>query len=160
MLISKTGNTTLFETVDNYRYYITVGTLLVPVVGIWNITTFTNVDAVNVGLQENELFNITSSESSLVINGIDVQKNGFPISAIVFRCGGSYGNVVTEISSIFVNGIERYIPCTLTMDLPASMDANNIARTKGTSGMWDLVSDKFYGNVASRGTFSVSDDNQ
>ena len=47
------------------------------------------------------------------------------------------------------------IPCTLTMDLPASMDANNIARTKGTSGMWDLVSDKFYGNVANSGTFKA-----
>ena len=47
------------------------------------------------------------------------------------------------------------IPCTLTMDLPASMDANNIARTKGTSGMWDLVSDKFYGNVANNGTFKA-----
>ena len=47
------------------------------------------------------------------------------------------------------------IPCTLTMNLPASLDANNIARTKGTSGMWDLVSDKFYGNVASSGTFKA-----
>lgn len=47
------------------------------------------------------------------------------------------------------------IPCTLTMDLPASMDANNISRTKGTSGMWDLVSDRFYGNVANSGTFKA-----
>ena len=47
------------------------------------------------------------------------------------------------------------IPCTLTMDLPASMDSNNIARTKGTSGMWDLVSDRFYGNVANSGTFKA-----
>jgi hypothetical protein len=51
--------------------------------------------------------------------------------------------------------IMNLIPCTLTMDLPASMDANNIARTKGTSGMWDLVSDKFYGNVANSGTFKA-----
>ena len=53
------------------------------------------------------------------------------------------------------NYIQNLIPCTLTMDLPASMDANNIARTKGTSGMWDLVSDKFYGNVANSGTFKA-----
>ena len=53
------------------------------------------------------------------------------------------------------NYIQNLIPCTLTMDLPASMDANNIARTKGTSGMWDLVSDRFYGNVANSGTFKA-----
>ena len=51
--------------------------------------------------------------------------------------------------------VVHLIPCTLTMDLPASMDANNIPRTKGTSGMWDLVSDRFYGNVANSGTFKA-----
>lgn len=53
------------------------------------------------------------------------------------------------------NYIQNLIPCTLTMDLPASMDANGISRTKGTSGMWDLVSDRFYGNVANSGTFKA-----
>ena len=64
---------------------------------------------------------------------------------------GSFGNFTLN------DGTHSHtlIPCTLTMDLPASMDANNIARTKGTSGMWDLVSDKFYGNVASSGTFKA-----
>lgn len=59
---------------------------------------------------------------------------------------------ITDTSS---NTKMNLIPCTLTMDLPASMDANNIARTKGTSGMWDLVSDRFYGNVANSGTFKA-----
>ena len=64
---------------------------------------------------------------------------------------GSFGNFTLN------DGTHSHtlIPCTLTMDLPASMDANNIARTKGTSGMWDLVSDRFYGNVASSGTFKA-----
>ena len=60
-----------------------------------------------------------------------------------------------SISKFSIEGYCNLIPCTLTMDLPASMDANNIARTKGTSGMWDLVSDRFYGNVASSGTFKA-----
>lgn len=153
MLISQVGNSTFFETVGNYRYYTTPVNL--PSIAVWNIATSSNVNSFRVGLQENELFNITSSESSLIINGVDVQKIGFPVSAVVFRCGGSYGNRITDTSSIFVDGEERYIPCILTMDLPASMDANNIARTKGTSGMWDLVSDRFYGNVANSGTFKA-----
>lgn len=64
---------------------------------------------------------------------------------------GAFGNFTLNDSTHSLN----LIPCTLTMDLPASMDANNIARTKGTSGMWDLVSDKFYGNVANSGTFKA-----
>lgn len=64
-------------------------------------------------------------------------------------CKMSYFNLDDGTHSL------NLIPCILTMDLPASMDANNIARTKGTSGMWDLVSDKFYGNVASSGTFKA-----
>ena len=64
-------------------------------------------------------------------------------------CKMSYFNLDDGTHSL------NLIPCTLTMDLPASMDANNIARTKGTSGMWDLVSDRFYGNVANSGTFKA-----
>lgn len=153
MLISKAGNNTFFETIGNYRYYTTYGTI--PSIKVWNISTSSDVGTFNVGLQTNKLFNITSNESSLTINGIGVQKFGFPISAVVLRSGATLGNAITETSSIFVNGVERYIPCTLTMDLPASMDANNIARTKGTSGMWDLVNDRFYGNVANSGTFKA-----
>lgn len=48
------------------------------------------------------------------------------------------------------------VPCKLTHGIPASMDANGIARPAGTCGMWDKVNDKFYGNVASSGSFTVS----
>lgn len=50
------------------------------------------------------------------------------------------------------------VPCKLTHGIPASMDANGISRPAGTCGMWDKVNDKFYGNVANSGTFTVSND--
>lgn len=46
-------------------------------------------------------------------------------------------------------------PCQLLRDIPATLDANNIARTAGECGMIDSISGKFYGNVASSGSFTV-----
>ena len=46
-------------------------------------------------------------------------------------------------------------PCQLLRSIPASLDANGIARTAGECGMVDSISGKFYGNVASRGAFTV-----
>ena len=91
---------------------------------------------------------------AITINDVDLsnpnyQWNGNFILQFINRAAGY------KVSKVTVDGSVRYIPCTLTMDLPASMDANNIARTKGTSGMWDLVSDRFYGNVANSGTFKA-----
>jgi hypothetical protein len=103
----------------------------------------------------NGIVAINSSASSLTFNEEQVQQYDFPIGSIKWKVVSISDGAIFDTSSITVDGIERYIPCTLTMDLPASMDANNIARTKGTSGMWDLVSDKFYGNVASSGTFKA-----
>lgn len=48
------------------------------------------------------------------------------------------------------------IPCRLLRPIPATLDANGIARNAGECGMYDAVSGKFYGNVGS-GTFTVSD---
>jgi hypothetical protein len=64
----------------------------------------------------------------------------------------------TYTSSITVDGIERYIPVKLLKSIPSKYDANGIARQAGECGMYDTVNDVFYGNVASSGTFSVSDD--
>ena len=105
---------------------------------------------------------------SLSIDNVDVQPyvinatiNQVPTSS--YRIGyfvaeglssSNIGLDTCKLSKVTINS-HTLIPCTLTMDLPASMDANNIARTKGTSGMWDLVSDRFYGNVASSGTFKA-----
>lgn len=46
-------------------------------------------------------------------------------------------------------------PCQLLKDIPATLDANSIARSAGECGMVDSISGKFYGNVASSGSFSV-----
>ena len=79
------------------------------------------------------------------------------IGTTIYLFGDHNFNVIFpyKIKKFYIDGKLNLIPCTLTMDLPASMDANNIARTKGTSGMWDLVSDRFYGNVANSGTFKA-----
>lgn len=49
------------------------------------------------------------------------------------------------------------IPCRLLRPIPAALDGNGIARSAGECGMWDSVSGKFFGNLASSGTFTVSD---
>lgn len=56
-----------------------------------------------------------------------------------------------------VNNVEYdLVPCKLLQSIPAILDGNGIARQAGECGMWDKVNDKFYGNVASSGTFTVS----
>lgn len=119
---------------------------------VWNTVNRTTDFTSNIGSND-MTFKSTSSE--FTINNIQVTKYGFPAKYKTFFNNRPNGNATVYNSPITVNNKERYIPCTLTMDLPASMDANNIARTKGTSGMWDLVSDKFYGNVANSGTFKA-----
>ena len=47
------------------------------------------------------------------------------------------------------------VPCRLLRSIPAALDANGIARDAGECGMWDKVGNKFYGNVASTGRFTV-----
>lgn len=51
----------------------------------------------------------------------------------------------------------RMFPCRLLRPIPATLDANGIARSAGECGMYDSISGKFYGNVGS-GTFTVSND--
>lgn len=119
---------------------------------VWNTVNRTVDFTSNIGSND-MTFKSTSSE--FTINNIQVTKYGFPAKYKTFFNNRPNGNATVYNSPITVNNKERYIPCTLTMDLPASMDANNIARTKGTSGMWDLVRDRFYGNVANRGTFKA-----
>jgi hypothetical protein len=102
----------------------------------------------------NDIKFLVNSQIIGIINNVNIENNN---SNLKFN-GKISLNLIAKsggISKITADNKERCIPCTLTMDLPASMDANNIARTKGTSGMWDLVSDRFYGNVASSGTFKA-----
>lgn len=48
-------------------------------------------------------------------------------------------------------------PCRLLRPIPATLDANGIARNAGDCGMYNSVNGLFYGNVASSGSFTVSD---
>ena len=62
-------------------------------------------------------------------------------------------------SSIKVDGVTRYVPCQLLRSIPRNLDAQCKERQAGDCGMIDLISGKFYGNVASSGTFTVENDN-
>lgn len=143
-------NTWYFST-PGYVYYTDNHRLI----AIWDSANAVSVNSgdtstINVG----DTITIDSTPDLLLINGKTINRYNYT-SGIVHWCNAVAKEITSLTSSIIVDEAERYIPCTLTMDLPASMDANNIARTKGTSGMWDLVSDKFYGNVANSGTFKA-----
>lgn len=92
-----------------------------------------------------------------------IVKNTITTGPNLILFGNNWG---TSISNFFTGKIHKFeiknilsfIPCKLTHGIPASVDANGIARPAGTCGMWDKVNDKFYGNVASSGSFTVSND--
>jgi hypothetical protein len=94
------------------------------------------------------------SVENVSANGVDIPIYGFPIKEVRFHAANS-GGMETYTSSITVDGIERYIPVKLLRPIPSKYDANGIARQAGECGMWDKVSNKFYGNVASTGRFTV-----
>ena len=47
----------------------------------------------------------------------------------------------------------HFFPCILTKDIDGSLDSKGVARLKGTVGMYDSVSGKFFANAASSGQF-------
>ena len=132
-LNKSTGRLVLYSAGISWIQYLTTDTIDVDVVN----DTFT-----------------TSTQSGLISVGDNVVGRNLFLFA---TNDGAYGQrpLHGKVAYLRISDKLNLIPCTLTMDLPASMDANNIARTKGTSGMWDLVSDRFYGNVASSGTFKA-----
>lgn len=68
-------------------------------------------------------------------------------------CTGSISRVTTE------EGVDVLVPCTLLHSIPRNLDAQCKERVAGECGMIDLISGKFYGNVANSGTFTVENDN-
>jgi len=110
-------------------------------------------------VSDGDLIEIISSPSETTINGESVPQKNFPITDIkIYQATNATRQAIKHISSITVDGIERYIPVKLLRSIPSKYDANGIARNAGECGMYDTVNDLFYGNVASSGTFSVSDD--
>lgn len=95
----------------------------------------------------------TSNSEAFYVDGIQIPKYGFPV---LYASVNAYlSRVVISYSTIEVDGVTRYVPCQLLRNIPPTLDANNIARTAGECGMYDSVSGKFYGNIASSGSFSV-----
>lgn len=68
-------------------------------------------------------------------------------------------NKVSYIRELLPNNTYRsnLIPVKLLKSIPSKYDANGIARQAGECGMYNSVNGLFYGNVASSGTFTVSD---
>ena len=151
-ILELNGNSYYFlEGKNSALQYFTLGTNILKVHED-GVTTFASIAQVSVG----DDIEIKSTSNSLTFNGEVV-----PIPSSYFtylRFKKSIGGTIMKIStsSITIDGSVRYIPCKLTHYIPASMDANGIPRPSGTCGMWDKVNDKFYGNVANSGSFSVS----
>ncbi len=150
------ANTTLFETDNDYRYFNSGNS---HITAVWDINNSVTVIQYNSNtFTTDTIIPIAGNAEMLYINNQEVTKYGNAISNVVFRSGSNYGNTISYTSSITVDGIERYIPCKLLQPIPAILDGNGIARAAGICGMWDKVSNRFYGNVASRGSFTVSND--
>ena len=66
---------------------------------------------------------------------------------------------VSYIREVLPDGSYRsnLIPCRLLRPIPATLDANGIARNADECGMYNSVNGLFYGNVNTNGTFTVSD---
>lgn len=106
-------------------------------------------------------------EIDLVNNVVStsLESNNFePITNLVgttLYLFGDHGyNVVFpyKIKKFEIDGKLNLIPVKLLQSIPAILDGNGIARQAGECGMWDKVSGRFYGNVASSGSFTVSND--
>lgn len=76
------------------------------------------------------------------------------ISGTGRSCTGSISSVTTG------EGVDVLVPCTLLRSIPRNLDAQCKERVAGECGMIDLISGKFYGNVANNGTFTVENDNE
>lgn len=104
---------------------------------------------------------VNASDDALMINNSIYPKYGFPITFIRFQnAANGTSEGVKILSSISVDGVTRYVPCKLLHSIPRNLDAQCKERVAGECGMIDLISGKFYGNVASSGTFTVENDTE
>lgn len=62
---------------------------------------------------------------------------------------------VLRLKNVEINS-HNFIPCKLLRPIPRNLDAQCKSRQTGECGMIDLVSGRFYGNVASSGVFSLA----
>jgi len=64
-----------------------------------------------------------------------------------------------KFKSFEIHNQINLVPCKLLHSIPRNLDAQCKERQTGECGMIDLISGKFYGNVANSGTFTVENDN-
>lgn len=67
-------------------------------------------------------------------------------------------NLLEEYNAATNTSVTSLTPCQLLRNIPSTLDNNGKARVAGECGMYDSVSGKFFGNVASTGSFTVSND--
>jgi hypothetical protein len=72
----------------------------------------------------------------------------------MFSAGGKM-QLLEEYDATNDKLISSLVPCRLLRPIPRNLDAQCKSRVAGECGMIDLVSGRFYGNVASSGAFSL-----
>jgi hypothetical protein len=128
-----------------------------------SISIFNKKEKRNVGILGTDvtgrLIELIGTEDSLTIDNISVSLRDV-IKAVYFDAVvNSQRKCIFLTSSIKVDGVTRYVPCILLRSIPRNLDAQCKERQTGECGMVDLISGKFYGNVANSGTFTVENDN-
>lgn len=88
-----------------------------------------------------------------------ILQNTFPLFAK--KANNGTATIANEaanlcISYFKVDGLIDLKPCKLLRPIPRNLDAQCKSRQTGECGMIDLISGRFYGNVAESGTFSLA----
>lgn len=151
-----------YFTTEGYSYYISdYGATNDRRPSIWNRNRLSSafVSSVNVGLG---IHTIVANNSMVTIssnaNTASLSWYGSPNSISFNNAKNANKNTIHLTSSIKVDEVVRYVPCKLLRSIPSTLDANGKARVAGECGMYDSVSGKFFGNVASTGSFTVTND--
>ena len=150
---------------------------------VWNIITFdsgrlrfaNSSTAARLTAEQSNTYEFNTYDSTLQINGVlyTVTKNPINRDFYLFQAeleersmpevrSDYTTNAVRCAYFRFINAngttIQDLTPCRLLRPIPATLDANGIARNADECGMYNSVNGLFYGNVASSGgTFTVSD---
>ena len=153
--IEQLGNINYIRS-DGYSYFTATNTT--KIVHIWDIQNAVTIFSAQTARTDGMIVDISSTSELLTFNGEIIPKYGFQnVEYRIANANNGVRDAITYTSSIYVDNVERYIPCRLLRPIPAALDANGIARNADECGMFNSVNGLFYGNVASSGTFTVSD---
>jgi hypothetical protein len=149
-------NTTIFNTKnDEYAYFFWQNRY---VIGVYDIKRERDITSKSYD-STISLFHIKTTSNSVAFNSVNIGAFGLPITNILWHVVPASTSDTTKTSSIKVDGVTRYVPCQLIRSIPRNLDAQCKERVAGDCGMIDLKTRKFYGNMASSGTFTVENDN-